>query len=44
MSLGSVRVRDVDSARADVVMAAKALIDNGEIDVSLNSDEEELVT
>ena len=44
MSLGSVRVRDVDSARSDVVMVAKALIENGEIDVSLNSDEEELVT
>ena len=44
MSLGSVRVRDVDSARADVVMVAKALIENGEIDVSLNADDEELVT
>jgi flagellar motor switch protein FliG len=44
MSLGSVRVRDVDSARSDVVMVAKALIENGEIEVSLNSDEEELVT
>ena len=44
MSLGSVRVKDVDSARADVVIVAKALIENGEIDVSLNADDEELVT
>lgn len=44
MSLGSVRVKDVDSARADVVVVAKALIENGEIDVSLNADDEELVT
>lgn len=44
MSLGSVRVKDVDSARSDVVMVAKALIENGEIDVSMSADDEELIT
>jgi len=44
MALGSVRVKDVDSARADVVAVAKKLIEAGEIEVTLNSDEEELVS
>lgn len=44
MALGSVRVKDVDSARADVVAVAKQLIEAGEIDVVLNSDDDEFVT
>ncbi len=44
MALGSVRMRDVDSARSDVITVAKLLIENGEIDVSLNADDEEFVT
>jgi len=44
MALGSVRVKDVDSARGDVVAVAKQLIDSGEIDVVLNSDDDEFVT
>ena len=44
MALGSVRVKDVDSARADVVSVAKQLIEAGEIDVVLNSDDDEFVT
>jgi flagellar motor switch protein FliG len=43
MTLGSVRVKDVDSARGDVVMVAKQLIEQGEIDVVLNSDGDEFV-
>ena len=43
MALGSVRVKDVDSARGDVVMVAKQLIEQGEIDVVLNSDDDEFV-
>ncbi len=44
MALGSVRVKDVDAARADVVVVAKTLIESGEIDVSLNAGDEELIT
>ena len=44
MALGSVRVKDVDSARADVVAVAKQLIESGEIDVVLNSEDDEFVT
>ncbi|PCJ23922.1 MAG: flagellar motor switch protein FliG [Rickettsiales bacterium] len=44
MSLGSVRMKDVDAARFDVVSVAKGLIENGEIDVSLDNEEEEFVT
>ncbi len=44
MALGSVRVKDVDGARGDVVAVAKQLIENGEIDVVLNSDEDEFVS
>lgn len=43
MALGSVRVKDVDMARADVVAVAKKLIEAGEIDVSLNSNDDEFV-
>lgn len=32
-AMGAVRVKDVDSARGDIVLAAKKLIDSGEIDV-----------
>ncbi len=40
MALGKVRVKDVDSARAEVVAIAKTLIDTGEIDIVMdNSDE-----
>ena len=40
MALGKVRVKDVDSARAEVVAVAKSLIDAGEIDIVMdNSDE-----
>lgn len=44
MSLGSVRVKDVDAARADVVSLAKKLIDAGEIDVVLNNKEDEFIS
>lgn len=44
MALGSVRMKDVDSARADVVSVAKKLIDAGEIDVVLNGKDDEFVT
>lgn len=44
MALGAVRMKDVDAARADVIAVAKSLIDSGEIDVSLNADDEEFVT
>lgn len=44
MALGSVRVKDVDSARADVVSVAKSLIDSGEIEIALNANDEELVS
>jgi flagellar motor switch protein FliG len=37
IALGPVRVKDVDSARAEVVAAAKSLIDKGEIDIVLDS-------
>lgn len=40
MALGKVRVKDVDTARSEVVSAAKALIEAGEIDVSLDNTEE----
>lgn len=40
MALGKVRVKDVDSARAEVVAVAKSLMDAGEIDIVMdNSDE-----
>ena len=44
MALGSVRVKDVDAARGDVVAVAKKLIEAGEIDVALNSNDDEFVT
>ncbi len=44
MALGSVRVKDVDTARGDVVAVAKKLIEAGEIDVALNSNDDEFVT
>jgi flagellar motor switch protein FliG len=44
MALGSVRVKDVDNARADVVSVAKALIDSGEIEVTIGEGEDEFVT
>ncbi len=44
MALGSVRVKDVDTARGDVVAVAKKLIEAGEIDVVLNSNDDEFVT
>jgi len=44
MALGSVRVKDVDAARGDVVSVAKKLIEAGEIDVALNSNDDEFVT
>jgi flagellar motor switch protein FliG len=44
MALGSVRLKDVDSARSDVVLVVKQLIDAGEIEVALNSDDDEFVT
>lgn len=40
MALGKVRVKDVDTARAEIVAAAKTLIDAGEIDVALDNTEE----
>ncbi len=43
MALGSVRVKDVDAARGDVVAVAKKLIEAGEIDVALNSNDDEFV-
>ncbi len=39
-SLGPVRVRDVDSARAEIVNLAKALMDGGEIDIVIDNKEE----
>jgi flagellar motor switch protein FliG len=44
MALGSVRMKDVDSARSDVVQVVKQLIDSGEIEVALNSEDDEFVT
>jgi flagellar motor switch protein FliG len=44
MALGSVRVKDVDNARADVVSVAKGLIDSGEIEVALGEGDDEFVT
>ncbi|MDC0865272.1 FliG C-terminal domain-containing protein, partial [Rickettsiaceae bacterium] len=43
VSLGSVRVKDVDVARGDIVALTKQLIDNGEIDVT-TSGEDEFIT
>jgi flagellar motor switch protein FliG len=43
MALGSVRVKDVDTARSDIVAIAKKLIENGEIDVALNNVDDEFV-
>lgn len=44
MALGSVRVKDVDSARSDVVSVAKRLIESGEIEVAMNGEDDEFVT
>ena len=44
MALGSVRVRDVDSARNDIVTIAKRLIESGDIDVVLSKDNDEFIT
>jgi flagellar motor switch protein FliG len=44
MALGSVRVKDVDMARGDVVAVAKKLIEAGEIDIALNNNDDEFVT
>lgn len=44
MALGSVRVKDVDNARADVVAVAKKLIDAGEIEVMLDGSDDVFVT
>lgn len=39
-SLGPVRVRDVDAARSEIVAIAKNLINNGEIEVTLDNKDE----
>jgi len=39
-SLGSVRVKDVDIARGDIVALAKQLIESGEIDIAVTGDDE----
>jgi flagellar motor switch protein FliG len=39
-SMGPVRVKEVDSARAEIVSIAKTLIENGEIDVFIDSKDE----
>ncbi|MFK7973447.1 MAG: flagellar motor switch protein FliG [Rickettsiaceae bacterium] len=44
MALGSVRVRDVDSARNDIVTIAKRLIESGDINVVLSKDNDEFIT
>jgi flagellar motor switch protein FliG len=44
MALGSVRVKEVDTARSEVVAVAKKLIEAGEIDVALSNGDDEFVT
>lgn len=40
MALGKVRVKDVDEARAEIVAAAKALMDAGEIEIIMDNTDE----
>ena len=42
-SMGPVRMRDVEEAQAEIVLAAKALADAGEIIIADGSSEDELV-
>jgi len=44
MALGSVRLKDVDNARGDIVAVAKSLIDSGEIEISAGDENEEFVS
>jgi flagellar motor switch protein FliG len=42
-AMGAVRLRDVDEAQAGIVAVAKQLADAGEIVISGNSEDDELV-
>ena len=42
-SMGAVRLKDVDEAQAKIVVAAKALADAGEIVISGQGEEDQLV-
>ncbi|KAF8818692.1 flagellar motor switch protein FliG [Rickettsia endosymbiont of Cardiosporidium cionae] len=43
-TLGPIRVKAVDSARAELVAQAKSLIDSGEIEVMMNAGDDEFIT